>query len=108
MEPYIQGYQSDGKEHSSFNRQRGKWYVVDTRNETVLFSHWDLDLVMLRIQVEGIKVGWTMDVVCCECGIKYGEKLAEMPGMVSHGYCFECHAKVMAELENFKIDKLIK
>lgn len=40
---------------------------------------------------------FTIDVICCECGRKYGEKHSLMDGP-SHGFCNECHAEKMAEL----------
>ena len=42
-----------------------------------------------------------MNLVCCECGDKYGQKpcIPELDGETTHGYCASCRAILLALLE---------
>ena len=42
---------------------------------------------------------YKMKVVCCLCQVQYGEKTAEKPNQISHGYCEKCLKKVYAEID---------
>lgn len=39
--------------------------------------------------------------ICSVCKIKYGEKEPFEDTRFTHGYCQECYAVVMAELDNY-------
>ena len=52
-------------------------------------------------------VKYKMNIICCVCGVKYGEKecVKKQDGKDSHGYCAECEKvvreKVKREVEGF-------
>ncbi len=47
-----------------------------------------------------------INVICCECKKKYGEKQDGKKRVVeSHGYCGTCHKEIMKKIETMKADK---
>jgi len=48
-------------------------------------------------QVEMVEK-FPMKVVCCVCGVQYGEKEATKPDQISHGYCQNCKEVLRKEM----------